>query len=626
MVLHYANLCVQAGGVSSFLIGSELRGLTTTRDQAGAFPAVEELKILASEARAILGAQTDISYGADWSEYFGFQPADGSNDVFFHLDDLWADGNIDFIGIDNYMPLADWRDGSSHLDALSGTRSIYEAPYLQANIEGGEGYDWYYASAADRSAQTRTPIVDGAYGEPWVFKYKDIRNWWENTHHDRPGGVKALSATPWQAQMKPVRFTELGCGAVDKAANQPNVFADPKSAENAKPYFSNGQRDDLMARRFLEAHLAYWQDVSHNPVSTLYGAPMLDTDRLYVYTWDARPFPAFPALTDVWADSANWHTGHWLNGRAGRVPLDLLVKDIAVNSGILRVDVSALQGLVTGFVIDRPMAAREALEPLAGLYQFDPVESGDVLKFVPRGGAPVLNLETDGFVVEQGEPFSLTKAQASDLPVAFDLVYLDDGQTYDRTVAEARRPDALGLRMIGLETPVILETGEAEGRADALLADAIAMAESASFSVPPSLLALEPTDSVAIEFGAVERQFRLLDILDGDARDLACVMTNQSLYDVRYGAARSSTSDAPVVYGPPVLDLLDIPLLDDRQNPAVYAAAYAAPWPGGISLYRQADEGTPSLEEVLQQPAIIGRLVNDLMPGPEALWDCGQQY
>jgi hypothetical protein len=63
---------------------------------------------------------------ADWSEYFGHQPGEGSNDVFFHLDPLWADGNVDFVGIDNYMPLSDWRDGFEHADALGGWPAIYD--------------------------------------------------------------------------------------------------------------------------------------------------------------------------------------------------------------------------------------------------------------------------------------------------------------------------------------------------------------------------------------------------------------------------------------------------------------------------------------------------------------------
>ena len=67
---------------------------------------------LAEDVRAILGPGTKIGYAADWSEYFGHQPADGSGDVLFHLDPLWASPAIDFVGIDNYMPLSDWRDGT----------------------------------------------------------------------------------------------------------------------------------------------------------------------------------------------------------------------------------------------------------------------------------------------------------------------------------------------------------------------------------------------------------------------------------------------------------------------------------------------------------------------------------
>jgi hypothetical protein len=114
--LHQAALCAAAGGVEAFCIGSEMRGLTQIQDDQG-FVAVEQLRLLASECRALLGASVNIGYAADWSEYFGYHPQDGSGDVYFHLDLLWADPNIDFIGIDNYMPLSDWREGESHVDA-----------------------------------------------------------------------------------------------------------------------------------------------------------------------------------------------------------------------------------------------------------------------------------------------------------------------------------------------------------------------------------------------------------------------------------------------------------------------------------------------------------------------------
>ncbi len=34
-----------------------------------------------------------------------------------------------------------------------------------------------------------------------------------------------------------------------------------------------------------------------------------------VWNWDARPFPTFPARSDVWGDAGNWQAGQWLNGK-----------------------------------------------------------------------------------------------------------------------------------------------------------------------------------------------------------------------------------------------------------------------------------------------------------------------
>jgi len=287
MILHYAHLCAAAGGVEAFLIGSELVALMKTRDASGNFIAVAALQALASEVKAILPS-AKISYGADWSEYSGATLADGK---YFHLDPFWASAAVDFIGIDYYPPLADWRDGFDHLDLKAGAVSTYERAYIASNIEGGENFDWYYASSADRDAQARTLIADGAYNEPFVFRAKDLRGWWRNAHHDRPNFVRNAQPTAWVPKSKPIRFTEIGVPAVDKGANAPNVFVDPKSAESALPPFSNGARDDLIQRRALEALHDYWK--THNETSPLYGGAMVETGRFYVYAYDARPFPFF---------------------------------------------------------------------------------------------------------------------------------------------------------------------------------------------------------------------------------------------------------------------------------------------------------------------------------------------
>jgi hypothetical protein len=225
-ILHQAALCAAVGGVEAFCIGSEMRSLTQIRGSDSSFPAVAQLIDLAAEVRELLGPEVKISYAADWSEYFGYQPEGGAR--FFHLDPLWANENIDFIGIDNYMPLSDWREGDDHLDA-SQYPSIHDLDYLQANIEGGEGYDWFYPSEEARAAQQREPTTDGAHDEPWVFRYKDLRSWWQNAHFDRVGGVRKPESTPWVPQSKPIHFTEYGCSAVDKGTNQLDDVHDSSS-------------------------------------------------------------------------------------------------------------------------------------------------------------------------------------------------------------------------------------------------------------------------------------------------------------------------------------------------------------------------------------------------------------
>jgi len=476
MVLHYAQLSVMAGGVDTFLIGSELRGLTHVRDSATSFPAVTALKALAADARSILGAGPALSYAADWSEYFGYQPQDGTGDVFFHLDALWADSNVDFVGVDWYAPLSDWRDGSAHLDAAMAP-AIHDIDYLVSNIEGGEGFDWYYASDEDRAAQVRTPITDGS-GKPWVFRYKDLRSWWSETHYDRPGGVEAGSPTAWTPQSKPIWFVEAGCPAIDKGSNQPNVFVDPKSSESAFPYWSSGARDDLIQRRAIEALLSYWEPgAGANPTSSVYSGPMIASDSIHLWTWDARPFPDFPARTEIWSDGANWRLGHWLNGRVGLAPLAAVIEDIAERVGEA-VDASLVDGLVAGYVIDRPMTARAALEPLARAYGFEPIDHEGALGFAPRAQSTPLVIDLDDVVLDdQARRIEYVREDAGALPVEARVRFIDETRDYRTSTASARHLDAVARPVIEVAAPLTLDQHEAARMARSWLADVEAGAD-----------------------------------------------------------------------------------------------------------------------------------------------------
>ena len=630
VVLHYAHLCQVAGGVDAFLIGSELKALTRVRSSATAYPAVAELIALAAEVRAVVGSGTKIGYGADWSEYNNHQTGDAAGAVLFNLDPLWADGNIDFVGIDNYMPLADWRDGADHLDydAANGPTAPHDPAYLAANIRGGEYYDWYYVDQAARDAQTRTAITDAAHGKAWVWRAKDIWNWWANAHYDRPDGSESPTPTQWVGQGKPIWFAELGCPAADKGANQPNVFFDPKSSESALPHFSNAGRDDLIQRRFLEAHLDFWTQPANNPVSGVYAASMVDAANTHVWTWDARPFPFFPSRSDVWGDTENYRLGHWLNGRLGAVLLADLVRALCDYANFTDYDVANLSGLVTGYVVDGTMSAREAIEPLGVAYHFDAVESAGIVRFLMRGRAPSAAIATDDLVVPDGRDdfgFVLERAQETDLPRASRISYIDAGADYRRASIEARRLTGRSDRVAESALPIMLDQSQAVGIGERLLQDAWTMRERAGFALAPSRLALDPGDEVVLEAGGRARRFRLTAIADEAARVAQAVATDPTLYETVVGAERGVRArEVSALAGRAQLVFLDLPLITGEEVAhAPHVAAYAKPWPGAVLLYRGVADVNYAHDISLTRPAAIGELLFDFYSGPSGRWDKG---
>ncbi len=609
-ILHYATLCAAAGGVEAFLIGSELVGLSTLRGVGNTYPFVAALQDLASEVKSILPL-AKISYGADWSEYFGHHPSDGSNDVTFHLDPLWSSSCINFIGIDNYMPLSDWRDGRTHLDFVAGTRSIYDQTYLQNRFASGENFDWFYASQNDRDAQIRTPITDGAYGKPWVFRTKDIKSWWSNPHYNRPAGVEVASPTGWVPQSKPIWFTEAGVAAIDKGANEPNAFYDAKSSESAWPHYSGGQQDVQMQNAYLRAMQSFWVDAAHNPVSPVYAGSMVDATRIFYWAWDARPFPAFPARTDIWADGANYARGHWLNGRLGAVDLGDLITAIAARFGFEDVEVSGVEGLVDGFAIDRPLSARDALESLLQSFSIDAVESDGRLVFKSRRISDEAIILPDDLVEEGADKalFTQIRAQETELPASVRLGYVESGLDY-RTAAVAQKKLGTGsAREISFNLPAALGQPLAQARVDVALEEAWIARQTAQFILPPRFARFEAGDVLTLG----QDQWRIRSIHDGLARKIEAVAYEASVYDPPPAADRVMSATTPIIYGG-----ADYVMLDVAKASAVVApwlAAQATPWPQSLALYRKTGPSSFSFNRSITSQATIATTLTDLPQG-----------
>ncbi|MFG1180322.1 baseplate multidomain protein megatron [Xanthobacter versatilis] len=616
MVLHYAHLAVAAGGVEAILIGSEMVALTRLTDDTGAFPAAAALAALAADVKAVVGAETRVSYAADWTEYGAQVMANG--DVRFPLDQVWSAPAVDFIGIDFYPPLSDWRDGAGHLDATLAA-DIHDRAYLKANLSAGEGFDWFYADDAARAAQVRTPITDGAYGEPWLYRQKDLKSWWANAHHERIAGTRLATPTAFAPGAKPIRLMETGCPAVDKGANRPSVFPDAKSSENALPPFSTGARDDLIQRRFLEAVLGTFApdaDEADNPLAPLYGGRMVE--EAFAWTWDARPFPQFPLAESVWADGANWATGHWLTGRLGGAPLDGLVATLCADFGVSDVDAASLSGGVDGYVVDQPMAGRDALEPLARAFAFEAGEAEGRIAFRAHGVGTVREIGTDDLVRSADDPLvSSTRAQESELPLQVSIGFVDSLKDYRRATVASRRLKGGSRHVSHADLAVVASDATIVRAADIWLQDLWAGRETFTFSLPPSLRALTPGDLVRLTLDGRARLLEITRVEEGEALAVTARSIEPEVFDAALAQASGGSVALPAVSGPPEVMVLDLPALSEAEPvPLQHLAAAATPWPGTLAIWRSSDGESFEAVAPVTASATFGTLITDLPPGP----------
>ena len=520
------------------------------------------------------------------------------------------------------MPLSDWRDGEDHADAHWG--SVHDLGYLKANVAGGEGFDWYYPDPEAEAAQRRVPITDGAHGEAWVWRYKDLRGWWAHPHHDRVGGVRRAQPTAWEPQSKPIWFTELGCPAIDRGTNQPNVFLDPKSSESFLPRHSSGRRDDFMQMQYLRAMAEYWDDPANNPESELYAGRMVDTSRAFVWCWDTRPFPQFPGNLAMWSDGDNYSRGHWVSGRSANQPLAAVVAEICEGAGLRDFDVSGLHGAVRGYLRDANGSGRAALQPLMLAYGFEALERGGRLVFRMRHGRVRAALSEGDFAVhpDLGGTVEAVRAPVAETVGRVRLVYTEAEGDFDVRAEEAVFPDDTCETVSQSETALVLTRAEARGVTERWLAEARVARDGARFALPPSRLALGPGDVVELP-GAAGR-FRIDRIEKGGAQLADAVRVEPAVY-VPSDHAEDRAQPRPFVAPVPVAPVfLDLPLLRGGDDPvAPWVAVTARPWPGAVAVWDAISDEGYALNTLVGAPASLGVTLGPLFAAPYGRWDRG---
>ncbi len=606
-ITHYANLSV--GGtalkdvIDALVIGSELIGMTGYTNTAGNYPSVNQLVSLAATVKTAVGAGVKITYAADWSEYH-------SLNGWFNLDPLWASSNIDFVGIDSYFPLTP-----------DLPQSQIDEDKIKEYWEKGEGWDYYYTDSVARTGQT-------SYSDDNTFAWKNLEYWWKNTHTNPDSNT-----TGWTSKMKPIWFTEFGFPSVDGAANQPNVFYDPTSSESFYPRGSKGRIDFQAQREALNATLEYLEDRTQEA-----GNSEL-VPRRFIWTWDGRPFSFWPDLEGVWSDSILWATGHWVNGKLGNSTLGAVVGELLQSAGLTAsdYDVSRLTDTLEGFILDRPITVRNALEYLTTSYFFDVVESDGILKCVPRGSESVKAVPEDDLIptAKKGvqDVLQILYAQELELPQRVNVTYLDRPFNYDPVTQTSQRQVVRAVDQVSMNLPVVMGATLAKKIADVTLYNAWKERTSFQLMLPPEYVRIEPTDVITVTVNNVPHEMRVVktDMEANGLMKISGIAEDISSYDFYTQPGETKKTLTPPLLIPETLvEFIDSPPLpsDTITQQGVLrigVAADGANW-NGSAIYRSDDGGEDggngfNLLAGLDGAATFGAIITDLPIGPSETWD-----
>lgn len=303
---------------------------------------------------------------------------------------------------------------------------------------------------------------------------------------------------------------------------------------------------------------------------------------------------AVPFRNIAWLDEqqavlgwTNWTTftseiaKRYLNRIASTaIPLSDIVTALCERAGlsVSDINVSALTDGVRGYVLPRPVSARDAITPLAAAYQFDAVEQDDVLLFRKRAGSTVAAIAYDDLVRESPDESVLQEQRAQDqeLPQALTVRFMDVERGYEQNAQSWRRP-AAPVAVTGanaaaaVDVPIPLTASEGKTIARRMITGAWRERTRLTLALGPRYARLVPTDPVTIATrdGATIRCRVLSTQLGANwVTRIDAVTEDAAVYGLTATGESGSGWQAPTMPAPWYVRLLtpDLPLVVDADD------------------------------------------------------------
>ena len=289
-------------------------------------------------------------------------------------------------------------------------------------------------------------------------------------------------------------------------------------------------------------------------------------------------------------------------------------------------DLSELAGLeLYGYVRDRVMTARAALEPLMTAYQFDFAEIDYRLVAKLRSSSSIRSINENELILDSNKTcLQINIQQEQDLPRVLEIRYYDVDNAHQINVQRSIYPITTSNDTKIVDMPISITSTNALRVAEILHMVAFGERKTARFSLCAKHLDLTPGDVVTI--GEYMVRIQTQKVFQPSLIELTgSVMPTTALYDSSSEAESTYFQDQSIgPVGPTLYVFLDLPPLRDIDvTPGLYIAAYGLrPNWRGAWVYKSDDEGQTGTRVVLiSDSSIVGTCETQLSPGPSTVWD-----
>ena len=287
--------------------------------------------------------------------------------------------------------------------------------------------------------------------------------------------------------------------------------------------------------------------------------------------------------------------------------------------------VASLGERADGYVIDRPMSPRAAIEPLTLAYAFDASEEAERHPLSParrRRPSPTLT-EDDLVLPDDAAPLRLTRAQETELPREVSIAFTDSETDYRRAAVTSRRLVGGAARASHADLAVVTNDAAMERRADIWLQDVWAGRETRGLRAAAEQTCAHAGRRRHARCGRARAHARTARDRRYRAAPHRCAHDRCRCVHVPAEPPRRPPPAPPVPLGPAQVTVLELPTLPGDDPPVLaHLAVFANPWPGAMTVWRSLDDGASYQPfATVAAPAVIGETLDDLASGPTSRWD-----